>query len=163
MEVLLIRHGFLCPGDERHQKLGPEGPALHSYGMMQARRLGGLFLRGQYGDLWEDPEYGPVAVSEALCAQQTARYAGFAKQQTYSRLNETMPGGSEPAWQLTGAHRIPKAGLAAARAVLEQPPDEPIWFTHTLLMAAIYQELGLATPNPNRLTPDGCEVWPITI
>lgn len=163
MEILLVRHGFLRPGDELRQKMDLDGPQLHSYGIMQARRVGGVLLQKLDRSQWESPEYAPVAVSEALCTQQTAQHAGFTKQQVYSQLNEIGPNDGEPAWDLTAARGIPETGLRAARALLEQPPEESMWFTHPLLMAAIYQVLEQPTPNQYRFTPDGCEVWPIVI
>ncbi|HKU18893.1 MAG TPA: phosphoglycerate mutase family protein [Candidatus Saccharimonadales bacterium] len=131
--VFVIRHAM--PTGSRHNQaaFGPQGGPLTEAGVQQAKSL---TLRLQ--EFGIDVTTEPVATSFAKRAYETAKYAGFRRIQKYASLGE-VGGDLSPAVldALIAAKQVPPAAVAAAHALLAQPPQERVWVTHGQLIAGI--------------------------
>jgi broad specificity phosphatase PhoE len=153
MKYLLIRHS-------KTDKLptgsfGPEGAPLNEEGRKIAQGLHQILL-----DRGFNLELEPVATSEMLRAQQTAEAAGLKNLSSNALLNEVIP--KTDISELIAQGKVPEEAIAAARAVLANPPEQHIWVTHGLIIAAILIELGIP-PNPDKFFLDYCEIKEIDL
>lgn len=156
MSILVIRHGLSEANNRENYgtpAFGNPEASLMPAGREQASVLGELLV----SDFGIELESEPVAVSMMRRTQETAIVAGFIKLHLYSELNEEK-GNMTDAETRTAlqARRPPAATIAAAKQLIECPPEEKIWVTHALLIATICQELGVY--QDERFTPKFCEV-----
>jgi broad specificity phosphatase PhoE len=110
-----------------------------------------------------DPESTPVAVSEMLRAQETAREAGFVIATRYLILNEVdtlLPYG-DLREMIQNKHHTDIA-IEAAEHILENPPEQQVWVTHGLVIAALCKVLGVENDFEN-FVPKFCEIRELSI
>ncbi|MCL2173717.1 histidine phosphatase family protein [Candidatus Saccharibacteria bacterium] len=159
-KILLIRHA-LSEANNRDNIgkpiHGSWGAPLMDEGREQAKELGKT-LETIYGI---DVANTPVAVSEIRRAQETAEYAGFTELQAYSSLNEFDADDWPGLLQDLADGHPPRQLLDCARELLANPPEENIWITHGVLIAAIGYVLRVE--RYGRQYPYFCEITPITI
>lgn len=162
MSVLVVRHGLSEANN--HLNVGTmafassEAPLMER-GIEQARQLG-VHLTENFG-VYVRPLF-PVATSGMLRTQQTAREAGFALLNTYANLNEVDHGIELTELRLMLDRQVlPDTALRAAEALISDPPQESIWFTHGLVIASLSQILGVA--QDQRFIPRFCEVRELPI
>lgn len=156
MSILIVRHGLSEANNRENYgtpAFGNPDAALMPAGREQASALGELLFKDFGLQLADEP----VAVSMMRRTQETAIVAGFRKLHLYSELNEEKANMTNSETRTTLlTRRPPKATIAAARIIIEQPPIERIWITHGLLIATICQELGVY--QDKRFIPKFCEI-----
>lgn len=141
MSVLVVRHGLSEANDKNSAAFGQAHAELLPLGIEQARESG-LVLVNDYGI---DFTKHNAAASNMLRSQQTAYFAGFAAVKNYVILNEVdVPKTPELRAVLDRGELISEARRAAVR-VLENPPEETVWFSHGYLIAALCELTGADT------------------
>lgn len=162
MPIYVIRHGFSEANDRNNigtLAFAAKDAPLKDLGKQQARdRAATLFA-----------DYGihipttPVATSELLRTQETAREMGFHMLRPYGSINEVEHGmeGSMLKAMLSNGE-LPIAALRTAELILHQPPVEKVWVTHGLVIAGLCHELGIDSQF-DRLIPKFCEVRELPI
>jgi phosphohistidine phosphatase SixA len=156
MNRIVIRHALSEANNRENYGTpafgNPEAP-LMKRGREQASTIG-EFISDNYGiNLASEP----VAVSMMRRTQETAIVAGFRKLSLYPELNEEKGGMTDEETRIAlDTRRPPEATIAAARLLLEQPPEEMVWVTHALLIATMCQELGVY--QDYRFTPKFTEI-----
>jgi len=156
MSVLVIRHGLSQANNRENYGTpafdNPDAPLMPE-GRRQAIALGARLATEFSIDIAAEP----VAVSAMRRPQETAQAAGFKNLNIYPELNEEKGGLSDAdIVAAIAARRPPEAARAAARFLIARPPQEKIWITHGLLIAALCQELGVY--EETRFTPRFCEI-----
>jgi broad specificity phosphatase PhoE len=155
MKRLIIRHA-LTDGNrlERHL-LGKEGAPINAEGKRQVRELKKELAKRKI-DLDQ-----PVAVSELLRTVQTAEGAGFTQLRKEPLLNEinTRDPARTQANVLQGI--LPPEAVQAAQKIVASPPQEKVWVTHGLVIAALLVELGLS--EKNNFVPKLCSITEVDI
>ena len=112
------------------------------------------FLIENYGI---EPSDLPVATSEMRRTQQTALGAGFTKLRVYPLLNEvSYRNNFADLARKPNDEPLPGEILEAAQAVINDPPEEQVWFSHGLIIAGICQILRIY--EDRRLVPRYCEI-----
>lgn len=152
MEVLLIRHAQ-TDGKPLSEVDGPE---LSEFGRAQARGL-----RGELTRRGIDVSTVAAAVSALLRARQTAADAGLVNTAVYPLLNEVNTADPSRTPKLLDQGLLPEEALAAADALLRDPPRQQIWVTHGLVMMGLLERLGMT--DPEHFVPGYCQVIPIQI
>lgn len=158
MSILVIRHGLSEANNINNfgtPAFGNFDAPLMEQGRASARRLRRV-LPLNYGINLSST---PAATSELLRTQQTAKLAGFKTLQSYTLLNEVDRGLSledKRAVKATGV--IPKEAIDAANDLLNDPPEEQIWFTHGLLIAGLCKVLNIYQDTGHRTIPSFCEI-----
>ena len=128
-------------------------------GKEQARDRG-MILSSEFGI---DAANTPVATSELLRTQETAREMGFLAVRPYGLLNEVEHDMEGPALRtMLDDGELPAAALRTAEAILAQPPQEGVWVTHGLVIAGLSHVLGVSDQF-ERLIPRFCEVRELPI
>ncbi len=157
MSIHAIRHG-LSEANNRNNigtlAFAAKDAPLMEKGREQAREQA-LVLRAEHGI---NPVLTPVAVSELLRTQETAREMGFVSHRQDPLLNEVehdMEGSALR--QLLDSGGLPAAALRTAETLLEQRPQESVWVTHGLVIAGLCEVLGIAGQF-ERLIPRFCDV-----
>lgn len=141
MPVLVVRHGLSEANVSTLPAYGKNDAPLMAHGIAHAAEAG-LILRSEYG---VDPSKDPAAASNMLRSQQTAQVIGFSAVKHYAVLNEVnTPKSPALRIHLDMEEIIPEA-RRAAELVLENPPEEKIWFTHGYLIAALCDLTGADT------------------
>lgn len=86
-----------------------------------------------------NPAHVEAATSELLRTQQTAEGIGFKiRKPPYALLNEVEHGiEGSVLKQMLKDKQLPSAALAAARAILADPPSEKVLVTHGLVIAGL--------------------------
>lgn len=141
MRILAIRHQISEANNRENYGTpafgNPDAP-LMPQGREAAPEIGERLER-EYGFVIADQV---VATSMMRRTQETAIAAGFRWLHVYPELNEEKGGlpDNEIREALT-ARTPPEATVQAAHALIENPPQEPIWFAHGLLIATLCQEL----------------------
>jgi hypothetical protein len=102
----------------------------------------------------------PVAVSELLRTKQTAEIAGFKTININPLLNEVNTPDPVHTKELIKQKILPEEALAAAKALLSNPPKEGVWVTHGLVIAALEQLLKIQAP---AFIADFCEIRELPI
>ncbi|HEY4161390.1 MAG TPA: phosphoglycerate mutase family protein [Candidatus Saccharimonadales bacterium] len=149
--ILLVRHAYSGPISASYAEYDKAGGPIIEKGVAQAEGLGRLLaLRGV------DVTQEPVAVSEMLRTRQTAERAGFTDIRANPLLNEVNTADPQRTLTLVTEGKLPEEAIAAARAILANPPPENIWVTHGLPMAALLVELGLS--DSEHFIPGNCEI-----
>ncbi|HSX45358.1 MAG TPA: histidine phosphatase family protein [Candidatus Saccharimonadales bacterium] len=161
MSVLVVRHG-LSEANNRDNigtlAFASDEAPLMEQGRQQARLLGET-LTFNYGVEIGDTE---VATSTLYRTQETAREAGFKALKTYAVLDEVLHGIELPQLrEMLDKKQLPPAAIEAAENIIENPPSEPIWFTHGLVIAGLCQVMGVA--EDQRFIPRFCEVRQLPI
>lgn len=129
-------------------------PAGHE----QARAMGRLLL-DHYGI---DSSLTPVAVSRLARTRQTARSAGFVAITPYGQLNEVKHGMELAELRtMLDAGKLPEIALREAEATLKNPPQQSVWITHGLRIAALCAVLDVY--QNERLIPRFCEIRELPI
>lgn len=155
VKYLLIRHGETDANRATRVLYGKKGAPLNASGVEQAIKLRELLQQRGI-----DSHHEPVAVSELIRTQQTAHYAGFRTLKTYPLLNEVRTDDPQKTGALIARAIVPEQALAAAQAVLADPPLEKVWVTHGLLITALFRLLDL--PSPAGFIPGFCEIREIS-
>lgn len=138
--VFVIRHGQSEGNRHNRAAFGKEGGALTDDGVQEAKQL-----RSKLSEVGIDVRAEAVAVSELQRTYQTARYAGFEHINKYSSLNEVNSGlPPEELDALLKQLAVPDAAKVAAQKILHNPPNEKVWVTHGLVIAALAHQLGIA-------------------
>ncbi|UFS98265.1 phosphoglycerate mutase family protein [Nocardia huaxiensis] len=156
MAVLLVRHG-LSEANNRHNlgtpAFGAADARLMEFGRQQAALMGQT-LRQEHGI---DCAAIEVAVSGMARTRETALAAGFVTMTEYPALNEVdQTSDRQTVRRMIDERRLSVTALAAAEAVLADPPRETIWITHGLLIAALCRLTGV--PETDRFIPRFCEI-----
>lgn len=139
--VYIIRHGSSEGSRHNQASFGPEGGALISKGIDEARAL-----REELLCMGINLQVEPIASSSMRRAYETAYYAGFQRINKYSSLNEV--GGDLPPEVLDAIlerKEAPPSAIVAAQKLLKNPPSEKIWVTHGQLIAGIANVLDIPT------------------
>lgn len=158
MSILVVRHALSEANNQESLAFGTKTAHLMPAGVDRAKELGDE-LRNTFGI---DTKTEPVAVSELLRTQQTAKVAGFRVRMIYSALNEVETGLEYPELrEYLMAKRLPPKALEAAQRVLENPPLETIWVAHGLVIAGLTELLGVA--DGQRFIPKFCEIRELPI
>lgn len=158
MPIYVVRHG-LSEANNRNNfgtpAFGNKSAPLMFEGRMAAARLKPLF-KYTYNI---NPSTTPVATSELIRTQETALRAGFSALNTYATLNEVERGltlDDKRAVRERGV--IPHEALDAAEELLDNRPEENIWFTHGLLIAGLCKHLNIYQDPKYRIIPHFCEI-----
>lgn len=162
MSKLVIRHA-LSEANNRDNlndgkpAFGAPWASLMPDGEQQARELGQR-LHDEYGLVVAKT---PVATSNFKRAEDTAKLAGFVKRRTAAILGEVDHGLAPLKLRaMLDRNEFPPASHEAAEAVLNNPPHEPVWVAHGLLIAALCDVLGVKS---ERFIPRFCEVRKLPI
>jgi len=156
MNKIVIRHGLSEANNYKNRGTpafgSPDAP-LMGQGRIDAASLAQILAV----DYAIDPSETHAAASAMRRTKETAERAGFSAIHTYPVLNE-VDVSLHDRMQIKETREIPKTALPiilrAAEAVLESPPEEPVWFSHGLLIAGmckvlgIYQERTILRPYP---------------
>ena len=162
MKILVGRHA-LSEGNNRDNNgtllFGHPAAPLMELGRGQSQEMGRAFL-DTYG---VKPATTPIAVSNMLRSQETARYAGFNHLVQYEQLDEV---DTELDYsilkQWINEKRHTDIALKAARLILENPPKESVWITHGLVISAMCEILDVTYKFDNFL-PKFCEIRELQI
>lgn len=160
MSIYVVRHG-LSQANNRDNfstpAFGNKSAPLMPEGRMAAAKLKPIF-KYTYSI---DPTTAtiPVATSELARTQETALCAGFAVLNTYAILNEVERGLTlEDKLAVRERGLVPPEALAAAEELLNNQPEENIWFTHGLLIAGLCKHLNIYQDPRYRIIPHFCEI-----
>jgi len=155
MKVAIVRHGISEANNRNNVGTmafaNPNAP-LMGLGREQAKDLGVemVIARGFSSD-------EPIAVSELVRVQETARLAGFYTTRAYPGLNEAVHGlPLDDLRTLLGKGELPPKAIVQAETLLNNPPEERIWISHGLVIAGLCQALGIY--QDKRLIPAFCEI-----
>ncbi len=151
MKYLLIRHAKTDANRLTRIAFGKEGAPINSTGEQQSLKLGVRLAK-----LGIDMTNEVVAVSELLRTRQTAESAGFKHLSVRSILNEVNTDNPQRTLELVAQAKLPKQAVTVAKAIIANPPNEKLWVTHGLVIAAILVELKLS--DPKNFIPDYCEI-----
>lgn len=161
MSIIVIRHG-LSEANNRDNRgtpaFGNPDAPLMEQGRIDAAHLNQILSL----ELGTDVAQIPAAASMMRRTQETAETAGFTTINTYRILNE-VDISLDDRIQIKATKKIPKTALPiilrAAETVLENPPAEPVWFSHGLLIAGMCKVLGIyQEPVIQRPYPRFCEI-----
>jgi hypothetical protein len=134
MSVLAIRHALSSANIHGSASYGDPEARLVSKGIEQGETIG-TTLVDSYGI---DPSLTPVAVSNSKRTDETAETAGFVDRIPYEVLGEVENWKDIPdLMDLIRAGQLPPQAIEKAKLVLSQPPKEPIWITHSLVIAGL--------------------------
>lgn len=151
MKYLVIRHGQTDANRLNRIAFGKEGAPINDLGVVYAKELGkklailGIDISNEF-----------VAVSELLRTKQTAEVAGFINLKINPMLNEINTDDPQRTLELVSQAKLPAQAIIAAKAILANPPEEKIWVTHGLVIAALLVELGIS--ERDKFIPDYCEI-----
>lgn len=162
MSKLVIRHS-LSEANNRHNygrpAFGHPDAPLMSEGRLIAQRMG-LTLQDTHRVI---PDTTPVAVSNMLRAQETAREAGFVQLNPYEILNEVDTRLPHPELRaMIDSRQHTDVALRAAKLILENPPEERVWVTHGLVIASLCEVIGVARKFEH-FVPKFCEIRELPI
>ena len=161
MSILVVRHGLSEANNRRNigtLAFASEQAPLMPAGHEQARAMGRL-LMDHYSI---DSQLTPVAVSRLARTQQTASSAGFLDITPYTQLDEVKHGIELAELRaMLDAGKLPEIALREAEATLNNPPQQAIWITHGLRIAALCAVLGVH--QNERLIPQFCEIRELPI
>lgn len=156
MKYLLVRHAQTDANRLTRASFGKRGAPLNKIGVESAK-----LLYDKLKKLGIDPSHEPVAVSELIRTRQTAEYAGFKQIVAYKLINEVGSTNPYKTQELISKGVIPDEAIESAKNILLNPPNERVWVTHGLIIAAIMNEL--AVSNPDKLIVDFCEITQISL
>ncbi len=140
MKYLLIRHAATDANRLTRALQGKHGAPLNEAGRKQAAKLKQeLVKRGI--DFSQ-----PVAVSDFIRTQETARLAGFTDLNVNKIIDEINTGDPKRTQEGVEQGKLPKEAIEAAQAILRNLPEERIWVTHGLVIAALLTALGQSDP-----------------
>lgn len=153
MNKLVIRHGLSQANNRENYgtpAFGNPNASLMDAGVEQARQLQPILAKDFPGDTI-------VAVSTMRRTWETANFAGFHTLRPYAQLDElTKKLTLEEITYMKATKQIPRIALNAAEALLANPPEEEIWFSHGVLIAAMCRTLGIHQDKD--LIPAFCEI-----
>ncbi|HET6924215.1 MAG TPA: phosphoglycerate mutase family protein [Candidatus Saccharimonadales bacterium] len=140
MKYLIIRHAQTDSTRLNRHLDGPDGAPLNETGERAARAL-----RDELTAAGIEVQHVKVAISELVRTRQTAEAAGFVSEnmRVDPLLNEVNTPDPAATQRLVEQGKLPLEAFAAARAILDNPPEEPVWVTHGLVIAALRELLGL--------------------
>lgn len=158
MKKLVVRHGTTDANRLTRAAFGKKGAELNAVGLQQARTLS-----KQFSEIGVDVKCETVAVSELQRTYQTALEAGFQSKniRVYSVLNEVNTSNPANTQLLIAKGELPPEAIAAAKAILANPPKELVWVTHGLVIAALEHLLGQT--KPDSFIPNFCEIREIIL
>ena len=163
MSKLVIRHGLSEANNYANYgspAYGNPNAGLMKQGVYQAIELGNT-LRKNY---FIDADQPIVAVSQMRRTWETANLAGFHSLRPYATLNEVNHGLSlEDKARIKATLILPVVALRAAEEVLNNPPEEDMWFSHGLLIASMCKVLNIYQNPNNTFYPDFCEIRELPI
>jgi broad specificity phosphatase PhoE len=156
MNKLVVRHGLSQANNRANYgtpAFGSPDASLMDEGIVQATNAG-VILRENY---LIDPSTTTVAVSKMRRTWETANFAGFHTLRPYESLNEAMRGLTlEQIQHIKDTREFPLPALQAAEEVLNNPPEEDIWFTHGLVIASMCKILDVH--QEKSAVPTFCEI-----
>ena len=154
MSIYVARHGLSGANDGRNPAFGSPDAHLLPECVLHARGLGET-LHTDFGiNLTTDA----VATSTFIRTKETAKEAGFIICNEYAVLDEVKHGLTvEEFHRMKETRILPLHVMNAAEQTLENPPEEKIWISHGLRVAAICQILGVYQ-DEERLFQRFCEV-----
>ena len=169
--VTLIRHAHSKANDTDSSGLTGEDLAFANHsaeltgkGKLQCQELK-LLLPKRHGVV---PVQTKVAVSTLERTRLTAVELGFVTITPYPQLDEADPGLPIEEYRayVKWHRRLPEvslqAAVAAAEALLENPPKADVWISHGLLIAGICTVRKVGNEY-KRLNPEPCEVRRVTL
>ena len=162
MKKYLVRHGLSQANNHENigtPAFGSANAELMAEGWEHARRAGEILI-SHYGFT---PATTPVATSRMLRTKQTAEGAGFVttNMTEYPLLDEVTSHMSlDEIVDAIQSQQPPTYAIEQVEALLCSPPEEPIWFTHGFVIAAICYVRGITT---TRFIPKFGEVREISI
>lgn len=155
-KVYIIRHAQSEGNRFNRADYGKKGGALTEAGIQEAKQL-----KTQMERLGIRVATEPVAVSELQRTQQTASYAGFEHLVEHAELNEVDPDLSrDELEELIARKQLPLEAIAAAQRLIKNPPQERVWVTHGLVVAALIRELDMPS---DRFIPKMASVTEIVL
>lgn len=153
MGIYVARHGLSAANDKGNPAFGSSKAQLLDLGIKQAEELG-CKLISEYSI---DPAIETVAVSTLIRTAETAKYAGFVTINSYAQLDEVNHGLDLEGFERMKETRVlPLHAMREAEKTLDNPPEEKIWITHELKIAAMCQILAIY--QEDRLFQKFCEV-----
>lgn len=162
MKKYLVRHGLSQANNHENfgtPAFGSANAELMEAGWDHARQAGNILI-SKYGF---DLETTRVATSHMRRTQQTAEGAGINTKNmiAYSLLDEVTSCLSLEEIAYAIQNKIPpQSAINQVETLLQNPPDEPIWFTHGFVIATICYVRGIPT---TRFIPKFGEVRKIQI
>ncbi len=158
MATLAIRHGLSHANNRENYgtpAFGNPNAGLMDEGILQAKNLSPILIQ----DYTIDINNTTVAVSEMRRTWETANFVGFHMLRPYESLNEITSNLTfKEINQIKASRQLPRIALRAAEDVLNNPPEEKIWFTHGLLIASMCKVLDIYQDPDDRLIPRFCEI-----
>lgn len=156
MNILVVRHGLSQANNRENYgtpAFGSANASLMDEGTVQATQAGEI-LKNEYH---VSPDTTPVAVSNMRRTWETANFAGFHILRPYESLNEAMRGLTlEQIQHIRRTRELPLPALRVAEKILDNPPEEDIWFTHGLVIASMCKILNVHQNRP--AIPTFCEI-----
>lgn len=162
MQKYLVRHGLSQANNHENfgtPLFGSADAELMEEGKVHAREAGRILLT--YHGF--NPATTRVATSRMRRTQQTAEEAGFSLENStaYPLLDEVTSYLSfEEIAEAIQTETPPSTVIEQVEALLSNPPEEPIWFTHGFVIAAISHVLNAPS---TRFIPHFGEVREIQI
>lgn len=157
MNTLAIRHGLSTANDRKNYgtpAFGSPDATLMSEGIRQATNLNSVLTQ----NYMIDPANTTVAVSKMRRTWETANFAGFHTLRPYESLNEATRNLTlEEIAHIRATRELPRIALQAAENLLNNPPEEKIWFSHGLLIASMCKVLDIHQDKENFI-PRFCEI-----
>lgn len=162
MNTLVIRHGLSQANNRTNYgtpAFGSPNASLMDEGILQAKSLNPILTQ----DYMVDPTDTIVAVSNMRRTWETANFAGFHTLRPYDSLNEASNNLSlEDIAHIRATKELPRIALQAAENLLNNPPEEKIWFTHGLLIASMCKVLDIHQDREHFI-PRFCEIRELTV
>ena len=164
MTKLLIRHGLSEANNRENYgtpAFGNPKAGLMNEGIVHATNAGNTLRLPPYSI---DPSNTIVAVSQLRRTWETANFAGFHTLRPYESLNEVSRGLTvDDKARIKATRILPVVAIRAAEEVLNNPPEEDIWFTHGLLIASMCKVLDIYQNPDDNFIPAFCEIRELPI
>lgn len=135
MKYLLIRHAATDANRLTRALEGKHGAPLNEAGRNQAAKLQQVLVK-QGVDLSQ-----PVAVSDFIRTQETARLAGFTNLNVNKLIDEINTSDPKRTQEGVEQGKLPKEAIEAAQSILQNLPAERVWVTHGLVITALLMAL----------------------
>lgn len=145
IEKIVVRHAE-SEANKNFTKiaLGAKDAELTNKGVEQAKRL-----RDAFEKIDGISELTPVAVSSMTRARQTAEIAGFKNIHERDVLDEI----SIPKFNAYNLATVPTRILENGFLIMENMPEEEIWFTHFLAIESLKLQLSLRRGKIEKISP----------
>lgn len=153
MSILVVRHGLSQANNRENYgtpAFGNPNASLMDEGVIQATHLQPILAKNHNSDTI-------VAVSTMRRTWETANFAGFHTLRPYKSLDELTKNLTlEEIAHMKATREIPRIAIQAAEYALNNPPEEEIWFSHGVLIAAMCKVLNVHQDKD--LIPAFCEI-----